>query len=151
VPIALVKLGIGRAAAPGRHRLTTLFVAEAVVLGGPGIALLLAPTGLLTAWPWTLTRLLARVYGAFFVAFAVGALLAAYERRPAAVWPLLTGSLALLAFMLGAPLQHLDRFQHGPVRWLWFGALVVGLAAFSAGQATLTRVRHRGSLAAASP
>jgi hypothetical protein len=151
VPIAIVTLGIGGPATPGRHRLTALFLAEAVILGGPGIALLLAPAGLLTAWPWTLTRLLARVYGAFFVAFAVGALLAAYERRPAAVQPLLTGSVALLGFMLGASLLHLDRFQHDPARWLWFGGLAVGLVVLCSGQATLLRARHRDSPAEVAP
>ena len=139
VPVAIVALGVVRPAAPGRHRLTPLFLAEAVVLGGAGVALLLAPDGILTAWPWTLTRLLARVYAAFFLAFAVGALLAAYERRPAAVRPFLTGSLALLVVALGTSLLHLDRLHHGPARWVWFGALVLGLALFSFGQATLAR------------
>ncbi len=151
VPVAIVTLGVVRPAAPGRHRLTPLFLTEAVVLGGAGIVLVLAPVGILGGWPWTLTRLLARVYGAFFLAFAVGALLAAYERRTAALGPFLTGSVALLVFMLSASLLHLDRFHHGAARWLWFGALAAGLAAFSFGRATLMRARHRGSPAMAEP
>jgi hypothetical protein len=151
VPVAVVTLGVVRPAASGRHRLTLLFLTEAVVLGGAGIALVLAPEGVLTAWPWTLTRLLARVYGAFFLAFAVGALLAAYERRPAAVLPFLTGSVALPVLVLGTSLLHLDRFHHGAARWLWFGALVVGLAVLCAGLATLIRTRRRDSLAMAAP
>jgi len=151
VPVAIVVLGVVGPAAPGRHRLTALFLAQAVVLGGAGIALLLARDGVMTAWPWTLTPLLARVYAAFFLAFAVGALLAAYERRPAAVRPFLIGSLALLALSLTTSLLHLGRFHHGPARWLWFAVHVLGLALFSFGLATSARARDRTGLAAAGP
>lgn len=141
VPVAVVTLGLVRSTTPGRHRLSGLFLAEAVVLGGAGIALLLAPDAVLSAWPWALSRLLARVYGAFFLAFGIGALLAAYERRPAAVRPFLVGSLALLACTLGTSLWHLERFDDGPVRWVWFGVHLVGLVLLSLGLATLTRAR----------
>jgi hypothetical protein len=141
VPVAVLTLGLVRSTTPGRHRLSGLFLAEAVVLGGAGIALLLAPDVVLSAWPWALSRLLARVYGAFFLAFGIGALLAAYERRPAAVRPFLVGSLALLACTLGTSLWHLDRFDHGPVRWVWFGVHLAGLVLLSLGLATLTRAR----------
>ncbi len=151
VPVSIVALGLIRPAQPGWHRLTPLFMAEAVVLGGAGIALLLARGGVLTAWPWTLTRLLARVYAAFFLAFAVGALVAAYERRPAAVRPFLIGSLALLVFSLATSLLHLERFHHGPARWLWFTLHVLGLALFSFGLARLARARERVPLATAEP
>ena len=141
-----------RAGAPGRHRLTVLFVAQAVVFGGAGIALLLASDAVLGAWPWTVTRLLARVYAAFLLAFAVGAVLAAYERRPAAVRPFLVGSLALLACSLGVSLLHLARFHDGPGRWVWFTVHAVGVVSFAVAVATLGRgVGQRARLATAEP
>ena len=149
---ALVRLGLIGAAAPGRHRFTALFIAQAVVFGGAGLALLLAPDAVLGGWPWTVTRLLARVYAAFFLAFAVGAALAAYERRPAAIRPFLVGSLVLLAFSLGTSLHHLARFHHGPGRWLWFTVHVVGLALFAVALARLGRREgDRAHLAGAAP
>jgi peptidoglycan/LPS O-acetylase OafA/YrhL len=95
--------------------------------------------------------LLARVYGAFFLAFGVGALLAAYERRPAAVRPFLIGSLGLLVCTFVTSLLHLDRFDHGPVRWVWFGVHVAGLALLCLGLAALARTRSRDDLATAGP
>ena len=139
IPIILVTLGLVRSAAPGRHHLTGVFLAEAAVLGAAGVALMLAPEAVLTAWPWTVSHLLARVYGSFFLAFGVGALLAAFERRPAAVRPFLAGSLALLVCTLVTSLLHLDRFDLGPVRWAWFGGHVVGLALLGLGLAVLAR------------
>ena len=138
-PFAIVALGIVERAEPGRHRLTALFIGEAVVFGGSGIALLLAPDSMVEVWPWTLTPLLARVYAAFFLAFALGAALAAFEQRSAAIRPFLTGSLALLSFTLLASLVHLSKFDHGPGRWLWFLAHAVGIALFAFALATLNR------------
>jgi hypothetical protein len=139
IPIILVTLGLVRSTAPGRHRLTGVFLAEAAVLGAAGVALMLAPEAVLTAWPWTVSRLLARVYGSFFLAFGVGALLAAFERRPAAVRPFLAGSLALLVCTLVTSLLHLDRFDLGAVRWVWFGGHAAGLALLGLGLAVLAR------------
>lgn len=138
-PFAIVALGIVEGAAPGRHRLTALFVGEAAVFGGCGIVLLFAPRAMVDAWPWALTPLLARVYASFFLAFALGAALAAFDRRPAAIRPFLTGSLALLSTTLLVSLVHLSKFDHGPGRWLWFLAHAVGIALFALALATLDR------------
>lgn len=151
-PLALVTLGVLGAAEPGRHRLTALFAGQAFVFGGAGIALMIAPDAMLTAWPWGLTRTLSRVYAAFFLAFAVGAVLAAGERRVAAVRPFLIGSIALLVATLGATLVHPARIDHGLSRWLWFGAHAVGIAILALGLITPGRdSRWRGSLATPPP
>lgn len=151
VPVAILSLGLLRSAEPGRHRLSALFLAEAVVLGAAGVALLVATEGVLSAWPWLITPLLARVYAAFFLAFAVGALLAAYERRTAAVRPLLIGSLALFVFTLITSLVHLERFPPGPTVWLWFAVHALGLVAFSVALAASSRTRAGSRLATANP
>ena len=151
-PLILATLGFRVAAEPGRHRLTLLFHAQAIVFGGAGILLTLAPEAAVGIWPWTLTPLLSRVYGSFFLAFAVGALLAARERRRAALRPFLVGSLALLVCTLAASLAHLDRLHEGPSRLLWFAAHVIGVAIFAIAMATLSRgARPRGSPVVAEP
>jgi hypothetical protein len=142
VPIAIASLGLVRPAESGRHRLTALFVTQAVVLGGVGTGLLIASDAVLAAWPWAIDPLLARVYAAFFLAFAVGALLAAHERRPWAVRAFLAGSLALLVFTLTTTLLHLDRFSSGPALILWFAVHLAGLAAFGYGLAISSRSRE---------
>ena len=156
-PVALVTLGVLGAAEPGRHPLTALFVGQAVVFGGAGIALMIAPDAMLTAWPWGLTRTLARVYAAFFLAFAVGAALAAGERRVAAFRPFLIGSIALLVATLSASLVHPARIDGGPTRWIWFGAhaagiVILALALMASGRDSGWRGSGwRGSLATPTP
>lgn len=49
---------------------------EGVVLGSAGLALFLQATSVVDAWPWVLTPFMARVTGAWLVAFALAAFLA---------------------------------------------------------------------------
>lgn len=125
--VAVVRLGLIGAGDPGRHRLTTLLLGQTVVFAAVGVSLLIASEGVLGAWPWAVSPLLARVYAAFFLAFAVGALLAAFERRPAAIRPLVAGSVVLLVSTATTSLIHLARFDPGLSRWLWFALHAVGI------------------------
>jgi len=150
--LALVSLGLLGPALPGRHRLTGIFIGQSALLGVLGLALLVASPAVLDAWPWALTPLLARVYAAFFLAFALGAGLAAYERRPQAVMGFALGSLTLLVLSLATSLVHLARFDHGPGRWVWFTVHVVGIAALTLAALALgnaERVRPQIEVAAA--
>jgi len=119
---ALVALRLGPPAQPGRHRSTAALLAVAAVLGVVGLAMLTAAPSVLDAWPWTLTPLLSRVYAAFLLAFAVGAALAAVERRPAAVAGILAGLVVLLCLSLVVSVLHRSRFDEGAAQWVWFGA-----------------------------
>jgi hypothetical protein len=132
-----------RAAHRGSHRLTPLLLLQGVLFGSLGGLLLAAPGGFLGAWPWVLSPLLARVYGSFFLGFALGAVLAAREARPAAIRPFLAASLALVVLALVASLLHLDRFDGGPAAWLWFGGHGLAVAAFARALA-LVRLRDPG-------
>src|SRR5438105_4374515 len=53
-----------------RHRLTPLFVVEAVVFALLGLALLFAPEAVAAGWPWTLPPVLGQLYACFFLTFA---------------------------------------------------------------------------------
>lgn len=124
-------LHLGRPALAGRHRLSRLFNTEAAVFGVLGIVLAATPGIAVRLWPWALTPVLARTYAAIFIAFAIGALLAAGEGRRAAVRPFALSSLVLVAATACVSLYHHDRFDGGPATWLWAAGLAVGLAGFA--------------------
>jgi hypothetical protein len=123
--VAVVALGLARPARPGRHRLRPLFLGQAALLGATGLGLLAVPGTVGDLWPWPLTAVLARIYACFLLGFALGALLAARETRPAALRPFALASAALPLLVLVASVRHLDRFTHGVREGVWFG--VAGL------------------------
>jgi hypothetical protein len=127
--IAIVGLGLLRPARSGRHRLSTVYLAVALLLGVSGFVLLLAPGTAIDLWPWKLTTPLARVYACMFIGFGLGAALAAREARPAAIRPFAIAIASLPIFVLIGSVQHLDRFKHGVHEWLWFG--IVGVLAIA--------------------
>jgi hypothetical protein len=89
-------------------------------------------------WPWALTAVLARTYAAIFLAFALGAALAAGERRPQAVRAFAVSSLTLVAVTAAVSLAHHAKFDGGPSTWVWVAGLAAGLAGFAvAGIASL--------------
>jgi|SRR5579864_710065 len=135
--VALVMLRPLRAALPGAHRLTRLFAVEAGVFGLTGIMLLVTPDVATLVWPWKINPLLSQVYGAFLLAFALAALLATRESRPAALLPTIAGTAVLAAGTLIASLLHLDRFAPGIASGVWFVVVVLTLIAF-----TLAFVSH---------
>ncbi len=127
--IAIVGLGLLRPARSGRHRLSTLYLAVALLLGVSGLVLLLAPGTAIDLWPWRLTTPLARTYACLFIGFGLGAALAAREARPAAIRPIAISAASLPIFVLIGSVQHLDLFKHGVHEWLWFG--IVGMLAIA--------------------
>jgi hypothetical protein len=84
VLLLCVVLRCWRAQRPGWHRLSPIFVLQAVVMGALGLLLLLAPQTAIDSWPWKLTVILARLYGAFFLAYGgVAALAGGGAHQPA--------------------------------------------------------------------
>jgi hypothetical protein len=124
---ALWTLGLARPGLPGTHRLTAIFAAVLVVFGILGVVLLLVPDTAVAHWPWKLTAILARVYAAIFIAFALGAALAGLERRRAAVRPFTLSALTLVVLIALASLIHRDRFVPGAAPWIWGAALAAGI------------------------
>lgn len=94
---------------------------QAVVFGVTGVALLIGTEGIRGLWPWTLPELVARVYASFFVAVAVGALIAA--RRPTATMArtILAPALAIPVLGIIASSAHLSRLESGFPKAAWFG------------------------------
>jgi hypothetical protein len=125
---ALWALALVRPAEPGTHTLSGCFVALAVVFGFVGLLLLAAPHAAAAHAPWKVTAILARVYAAILLAFALGALLAAFERRSSAVRPYTLSAITLLVLAAIVSLVHRDRFVGGAAAWTWAVALVAGIA-----------------------
>ncbi len=132
-------LHLARPARPGRHRLSPVFIAQAVVFGLLGVILAAAPSLAVRMWPWALTAVLARTYAAIFLAFALGAVLAANESRPEAVRPFALSSLVLVAAAAVASLVHHAKFDGGPSTYVWAAGLAAGLAGFAAASAASLR------------
>ncbi len=129
---ALWALHLSRPALPGRHSTSPVFLAEAAILAVVGAVLAVAPHQAVRLWPWALTPVLARTYAAIFLAFALGAWLAAGERRPQAVRPFALSSLVLVATAAVVSLVHHARFDGGPATWVWAIGLAAGVAALGA-------------------
>jgi len=139
---ALCTLGRARPALPGTHRLSAVFAAIAVVFGTLGAILLLSPDTAVAHWPWKLLAILARVYAAIFIAFGLGAALAALEQRREAVRPFTLSALTLVVLIAVASLIHRDRFVAGTAPWTWGIALAVGIAALAFASASVLRPRR---------
>ena len=141
--VTLGVLHLQRAAVPSRHRMSPVYTAEAVVFGALGAVLLVAPHAAVRGWPWALTPVLARTYAAIFLAFALGAALAAHEARPAAVRPFALSSLVLVTSTAVVSLVHHARFDGGLSTWAWAAGLAAGLAGFAAASAASLRAESR--------
>jgi hypothetical protein len=138
---ALWALGLWRPALPGTHRLSAIFAAILTVFGILGTVLLLFPDTAVAHWPWKLTAILARVYAAIFLAFALGAALAALERRREAVRPFTLSALTLVVLVAVASLAHRDRFVSGAAPWIWGVGLAAGIALLTLASASVLRPR----------
>jgi hypothetical protein len=127
----LVGLRLWRADSPGLHGMSPVCAAEAAVFAVVGLVLATAPDTAVRVWPWALTAVLARTYAAIFLAFALGAALAAGERRPQAVRGFAVSSLTLVAVTAAVSLAHHAKFDGGPSTWVWVAGLAAGLAGFA--------------------
>ena len=130
--VAIRALDLTRAARPGRHRLSPVYAAQAAGFAAIGVILAVAPATAVRLWPWVLTPVLARTYAAIFLAFALGAALAAGEQRPQAVRPFALSSLVLVASTAVVSLVHHAKFDGGPSTAVWGAALAAGLAGLGA-------------------
>ncbi|MBX6342494.1 MAG: hypothetical protein IRY97_08550 [Thermomicrobiaceae bacterium] len=132
VPVVVTATGIWRPDRPRRHRWSPLFLGMAAALGSVGLLLLLWPGAAIALWPWTMTPLLARLYASFFLGYALGGLLCAWEPRPSATLAVRVSAALLGLLVLVASAPHLDRFGSTRDVVVWFAAFAaLGLAFLS--------------------
>lgn len=121
------------AAAPAAAGRRGWFLAEALVLGLYGFALLVAPTVAAGFWPWPIDVFHAQVYSAIFITAAAGAwLLSRHAPREELVAlgaaQLTLGALAVVGLVLtDAAVRRID--WTAPGTWLWIA--LFGLIAAS--------------------
>jgi hypothetical protein len=130
--LAILALDLRHAARPGRHRLTPVYAVQAALFAALGVVLAAAPDTAVRLWPWALTPVLARTYAAVFLAFALGAALAARECRQQAVRPFALSSLVLVASTVAVSLVHHAKFDGGPSTYGWALGLAAGMAGLGA-------------------
>ncbi len=115
-----------------RHALN----AQGVVLTLAALALLIAPTAMISAWPWKATPLLLQIYSSPFLSYGLGSLMLARQQT----WlEVRLGALSLFAFsalVLGASILHRQLFSRAEtpdqVWFLFFGLATAMLALLTA-------------------
>jgi hypothetical protein len=141
-PLALVLVavfGLWPPARGVRHGLSPLLIVQAVLFAAFGLVMLFAPDVAAAYWPWTLPPLLGQLYACFFLAFALGAVLAARETSAGAIQTFVVSSLGLTVLVLIASGLHFDRFKAEPVTVVWFTAFGLGAVALGIALAILRR------------
>ena len=128
----IISLGLLSTAAPELRGPGLVFVVEAVVVGGLGVLMLAAPEAAIDVWPWKLSAVLARLYGAIFFALGVGAILAAQPRPPMARIPFLGTSLVLAVCGLVTYALHRSRFDGSTSTEVWLAAHALATVVFAA-------------------
>lgn len=102
---------------------TGFLLAQGLVLGAAGLALFVVAEPVVDRWPWALTPFVSRVTGAWLLAFALAALLAAREKvsnlNPACLAYAAFGALELLAVAL-----HTEDLRSGLPSVLYVGVAV---------------------------
>jgi hypothetical protein len=109
---------------PGWVRIYLLVQGAAATL--LALALLFFPAGMVSAWPWEITRLLAQIYSAPFLSYGIGSLLLAQRQTWAEIRIAVRAMLVFTAGVLLASLIHRNLFVPADTStWLWFGGFIV--------------------------
>jgi|RhiMetdeSRZDD1v2_1073273.scaffolds.fasta_scaffold03381_18 hypothetical protein len=124
---------------------TYLFV-QGMVVAVLALVLLLAPELMVSVWPWKITRLLAQIYSAPFLAYGLSSLMISRLRTWAEIRVVVTATFVFALGVLLASLIHRALFSPDNLStWLWFGGFLLvtvmlgllSIRATRAGRATL--------------
>jgi hypothetical protein len=139
----IVWLRLWSAPPPQLRGAGALFVVEAALLGGLGLLLLAAPGAAIDLWPWKLTAILSRTYGAIFIALGLGAILAAQATRPRERVPFAATSLVLAGCGLVNYALHRTRFDGGTATGVWLAVNGLATLAFALALGAFVRPSSR--------
>jgi len=90
------------------------------------LSLLLVPEIMISLWPWKITRLLAQLYSAPFLAYGISSLLLSRQKTWNEVWVVLVGTTVFAIGVLIASLIHHSVFSaSNPSTWVWFGGFII--------------------------
>ena len=119
-------------------------LAQGIVVTGLALSLLLAPESMVHLWPWKISRLLAQIYSAPFLAYGLSSLLLSRQQSWPEVRVVVNGTFVFAFGVLVASLIHRGLFSIANVAtWIWFGGF--GLATGMLGGLSIRSIREGGS------
>jgi hypothetical protein len=105
-----------------------LFI-QGILVTALALVLLLAPEFMVSVWPWNITRLLAQIYSAPFLAYGISSLMISRLPTWADLWVVVAGTFVFALSVLLASLIHRALFSAGNLStWVWFGGFLVATA-----------------------
>lgn len=102
-----------------------LFV-QGVLVTILGLVLLLAPDFMVSIWPWSITRLLAQIYSAPFLAYGLSSLMLSRKQTWSELRVVVVATFVFAFGVLLASVIHRQLFSVTNVAaWLWFGGFLL--------------------------
>jgi hypothetical protein len=99
---------------------------------------------MVAVWPWKITRLLAQLYSAPFLAYGLSSLLLSWQRTWLEVRVFVISAFVLASGVLVASLIHRGLFSSAnAATWLWFGGFL--LATVILGLLSVRSIRTGGA------
>jgi hypothetical protein len=96
-------------------------VVQGIVLTGLALALFILPQAMSEVWPWSITTLLGQLYGAPFLSYGLGSILAARRRVYPELRLFLVGTAVFAGGVLLASALHFALFSTSQLAtWVWF-------------------------------
>jgi hypothetical protein len=90
------------------------------------LALLFAPEFMVEVWPWKITRLLAHLYSAPFLAYGLSSLMISREQTWPEVRVVVIGTFVFALGVLLASMIHRELFSLSKLAaWIWFGSFLL--------------------------
>ena len=100
--------------------------AQGVLVTALALLLLLAPEFMTSVWPWKITRLLAQIYSAPFLAYGLSSFMISRLQTWAEIRVVVTATFVFACGVLLASFMHGALFSLRAIStWLWFGGFVL--------------------------
>lgn len=115
---------------------------QGIVVTTLALVLLLAPDFMVSVWPWKITRLLAQIYSAPFLAYGLSSLMISRLGTWDEIRVVVTAIFVFALGVLSASLIHSALFSFANIStWMWFGGFL--LATLALGFITMQAIRQR--------
>jgi hypothetical protein len=117
---------------PLSNRLRTYLYFQGGLVTLLALSLLIAPSWMVTLWPWKITPILAHIYSAPFLSYGLGSLYAVSQETWREVRIVIYATLVFTVGVLLASLHHANLFDFGIFStWLWFGGFTISSLALA--------------------
>jgi hypothetical protein len=117
---------------PLSDRLRTYLYVQGGLVTLLALSLLIAPSWMVTLWPWKITPILAHIYSAPFLSYGLGSLYAVSQQTWREVRIVIYATLVFTVGVLLASLHHANLFNFGIFStWLWFGGFTISSLALA--------------------